>query len=57
LQPFAWAYQLFRITGILFKSKLQPKEILASSMEGADQRQLFEMLGLKTDTIMNTQDM
>ena len=56
LQPFAWIYQLFRITGILLKSKMQPKEILARSRQGVDQRQLFEMLGLKIDAFINNKD-
>ena len=56
LRLFAWAYQVFYITRILLKNKIQPKEILAKHKQGVDQRQLFEMLGLKIDTFMNTQD-
>lgn len=56
LQPFAWLYQVFRIIGILLKSKIQPKEILAKRRQGVDQRHLFEMLGLKIDAFVNDQD-
>lgn len=56
LRPFAWVYQVFRIIGIIIKNRIKPKEFLTKTRQGVDQRQLFEMLGLKIDSMINTQD-
>ena len=49
LQPFAWVYQSFRITGIFVKKGIGPESIMKQREKGLEQRKLIEKLGLKVE--------
>ena len=50
LRPFAWIFQLFWITGELFRNKKSPVKAITYQIQGLKQRKLIKTLGLAIDS-------